>query len=206
MGSVAGDFNEDGLLDLMVYFWGRPPVLYLRKSDGSAGSEAGQDASARPSEKPLALGAFVPRELIDSGERWYSNAAIQGDLDGDGHVDLFIGNYFQDGARVLDAKAGGTEVLHEGKAKALNGGYKHVFLWQAATNGPTPTVRYQEIKNVFSEEVARGWTLAMGAADLDGDLLPELYIANDLVPIACCTTARRLAICNLLCSKADAIS
>jgi hypothetical protein len=170
MGTVAGDFNEDGLLDLMLYFWGRTPVLYLRKSDGSTGA------------KQLSLSAFAPRELIDSGERWYSNAAIQPDLDGDGHVDLLIGNYFQDGARVLDAKASGTVVMHEGKAKALNGGYKHLFLWQAATSGTVPTVRYKEIKNVFSEEVARGWTLAMGAADLDGDLLPELYIANDFGP------------------------
>lgn len=166
MGTVAGDFNEDGLLDLMVYFWGRSPVLYLRKSGHAE----------------LATSAFAESELVDSGERWYSNAATQADLDGDGHVDLLIGNYFQDGARVLDAKAGGTEVMHEGKAKALNGGHKHVFLWQAATSGAVPMVRYKEIKNVLSEEVARGWTLAMGAADLDGDLLPELYIANDFGP------------------------
>src|SRR6185436_12719947 len=57
-----------------------------------------------------------------------------------------------------------------------------VFRWEAATNGPAPTVRYQEIKHVFSEEVARGWTLALGAADLDGDLMPELYLANDFGP------------------------
>src|SRR5580765_1545614 len=33
MGTVAGDFNEDGLIDIMVYFWGRTPLIYLRKSD-----------------------------------------------------------------------------------------------------------------------------------------------------------------------------
>ena len=32
MGSVVGDFNEDGLPDVLVYFWGRTPVLYLRKA------------------------------------------------------------------------------------------------------------------------------------------------------------------------------
>ena len=169
MGSVAGDFNEDGLIDLMVYFWGRSPVLYLRKSDGAASTQL----------SPL---AYVPGELSDSGERWYSNSAVQADLDGDGHVDLLVGNYFQDGARVLDPRADGTVVMHESKSKALNGGYKHIFLWQAAASGSVPMVRYREITNVFSDEIARGWTLAMGAADLDGDLLPELYLANDFGP------------------------
>ena len=168
MGSVAGDYNEDGALDLLVYFWGRTPVLYLRKSDSRADG--------------LSPAAFVPRELLDSGDRWYSNSALQADLDGDGHVDLLIGGYFQEGARVLDPRASGTVVMHEGKARALNGGRKHFFLWQGATSGADPTVRYREVGNVLSDEVSRGWTLAMGAADLDGDLLPELYLANDFGP------------------------
>ena len=169
MGAVAGDFNEDGLIDLMVYFWGRTPVLYLRQPGGAAA-------------KQLSANAFEPRELVDSGERWYSDCATQADLDGDGHVDLLIGNYFQDGARVLDAQATGTEVMHQGKAKALNGGYKHVFLWQSVVSGGAPAVSYREVKNVFREEVARGWTVAIGAADLDGDLLPEIYFAHDFGP------------------------
>ncbi|MGH9867951.1 MAG: CRTAC1 family protein [Candidatus Polarisedimenticolia bacterium] len=169
MGTVAGDFNEDGLMDLMVYFWGRTPELYLRRSDGSAGEQ-------------LSPRAFAPRKLVDSGERWYSNSAVQADFDGDGHVDLVIGGYFQDGARILDRKGADTVVMHEGKARALNGGHEHFLLWKAGTSGPDPTVRYQGVDNVLSEEVSRGWTLAMGAADLDGDLLPELYLANDFGP------------------------
>src|SRR6185503_17574177 len=27
MGTIAGDFNEDGLLDVLIYFWGRTPVV-----------------------------------------------------------------------------------------------------------------------------------------------------------------------------------
>lgn len=168
-GTVAGDFNEDGLLDVMVYFWGRTPVLYLRKAGGPTGT-------------PLAANSFAPRELVEPGERWYSDCATQADLDGDGHVDLLIGNYFQDGARILDPKADGTVVMHEGKAKALNGGHKHIFLWQGGTGGGSPTVRYREVKDVFPEEITRGWTVALGTADLDGDLLPEIYFAHDFGP------------------------
>ena len=166
MGTLAGDFNEDGLQDVLVYFWGRTPVLYLQKGSGGA----------------LARANFVAQDLADPAERWYTNAATHADLDGDGHADLLICNYFQDGARILDAQAGGTEVMHEGKAKAANGGRKHFFLWQKAQSGDTPVVSYAEAKGVLPEEVARGWTLAVGALDLDGDLLPEVYLGNDFGP------------------------
>ena len=166
MGTLVGDFNEDGLMDVLVYFWGRTPILFLRRNN----------------DPKLTRESFLATELVTSGERWFSNGAIQADLDGDGHVDLLIGNYFQDGAHILDAKAGGVEVMHEGKAKALNGGAKHVFLWQSAASGKIPAVAYREIQDVFSPEVTHGWTLAIGAADLDGDLLPEIYFGHDFGP------------------------
>jgi len=164
MGTVAGDFNEDGRMDVLVYYWGRTPVIFLRS--GPSHDRAGYTAA----------------ELTTSGERWFSNGATQADFDGDGHVDLVIGNYFQDGAQILDAKAGGTEVLHEGKSKAMNGGLKHIFLWQSATAGDKPSVQFKEFHNAWSEEVNRGWTLAIAAGDLDGDMLPEIYFGFDFGP------------------------
>ena len=173
MSILAGDFNEDGLADVLVYFWGRSPVIYLRRK--TAGVEPGKPAA-------LTTADYAPVELSSAGERWFSNGAVQADLDGDGHVDLLIGNYFQDGGRILDPNDSGVQVMQQGLAKALSGGRKHFFLWAGATSGENPTVTFREVTNVVSSKVEHGWTLAIGAADLDGDQLPEIYLGNDFGP------------------------
>jgi hypothetical protein len=174
MGVLPGDFNEDGLTDILVYYWGRPPILFLRRDGPGDG-------------RPVALkrSLYVARELLPEGsrgERWFTNAMTQADLDGDGHIDLVVGNYFPDGARILDAGAHNSEEMQDTMSRAANGGSKRFLLWSAATAGPNPTVTYREAETGLSREMLHGWTLALGAADLDGDGLPELYIANDFGP------------------------
>jgi hypothetical protein len=170
MGCLIGDLNEDGLLDVVVYYWGRTPVAFLRKS-GTPGRAA-----------PLRAEDYVAVELVPGAERWYSNAGLFADVDGDGHPDLIIGNYFQDGAHILDASATGTEVMHNTKSRSFNGGAKHILLWKEPRPEDNQPIRFEEAKNVFPPEVEHGWTLGAGAADLDGDLLPELYFAHDFGP------------------------
>ena len=173
MSILIGDFNEDGLADVLVYFWGRSPVIFLRRK--TAGVEPSQAAAITAAD-------YAPVELSPAGEHWFSNGAVQADLDGDGHVDLLIGNYFQDGGQILDANAGGVQVMQEGLAKALSGGRKHFFLWEGGTAGENPSVRFRAVTNIVSPEVEHGWTLAIGAADLDGDQMPEVYLGNDFGP------------------------
>lgn len=167
MGCVPADLNEDGWLDLLVYYWGRTPVIFLRKPElpGPPGPES-----------------FVAREVTTSGERWYTNAASFADLDGDGHLDLLIGNYFQDGARVLDINATASDFMQDSMSRAYNGGRKHVFLWVAGGTAGRETFRFEEVEDVFDGQSLHGWTLAIGAVDLDRDLLPEVYFANDFGP------------------------
>lgn len=171
MGCLPGDFNEDGSLDLLVYYWGRTPIAFLR-----------QKASTQPKQSSLSGGDFVPCEISPVAERWYTNAACLADLDGDGHQDIIIGNYFQDGAHILDPGATSTDQMHDTKAKSFNGGRKHLLLWAGANGGANPCVEFKDASGVLDEQVSRGWTLAVGAADLDGDLLPEIYLANDFGP------------------------
>jgi hypothetical protein len=162
MGCLFGDLNEDGRTDVLVYFWGRTPTAYLRRDSAM-----------------LSADAFVVTEVVPARERWYSNAATFADVDGDGHQDLLIGNYFRDGARILDPAADGDVEMQHSMSRALNSGRARLLLWQAASHG---TVSYADRSDVLPETARYGWTLALGAHDLDGDLRPEIYFANDFGP------------------------
>ncbi len=160
MGCLPGDFNEDGLTDVLAYYWGRTPVAFI-KSD--------RNSTALNSE------SYTRSELVPGGARWYTNAATLADIDGDGHSDMIIGNFFADGARILDARSNIADEMQNSMSLAQNGGTKHLLLWKAPT-------QFEEVRGVLDEQSARGWALAIAAADLDGDLLPEIYFANDFGP------------------------
>ncbi|MBI3848050.1 MAG: CRTAC1 family protein [Planctomycetes bacterium] len=153
MGSVIGDLDEDGREDVLVYYWGRTPVAFLRRGD-----------------------RYEPCEVSTSGERWFTNAATLADVDGDGHADLVVGNYFPDGAHVLDAAWTGPAEMQASMSRSWNGGKNRILLGSRASDG---CVKFDEAVGALDDAVAMGWTLAIGAADLDGDLLPEIYFAND---------------------------
>src|ERR1044072_8923811 len=105
MGCLPADLNEDGSIDILVYYWGRTPIAFLNtKQDQSLSSDR-----------------YAPREVIPKGGRWYTNAATMADLDGDGHADLIIGNYFQDDAQILDASASSRQQMQHSMSRAFNG-------------------------------------------------------------------------------------
>ncbi|MEU4805557.1 CRTAC1 family protein [Actinosynnema sp. NPDC023587] len=172
MGCVPGDFNEDGRIDLLVYLWGRTPILHLAR-EGATG---------------LTADTYTPTELVPgaaggrySGPEWNTNSATVADFDGDGHDDVYIGNYFPHGP-VLDPSKDSGVAMNHSMSMALNGGEDYVFRWTGGTSGTTPTARFEPDEEAIPRDASKGWALASSATDVDGDLLPELYLAHDFGP------------------------
>lgn len=170
MGCQPIDANEDGQMDVLIYYWGRTPLLFLRNPD----------AGLEPT-------GFRTVEIAGTGEIWNTNAAIAADVDGDGHPDLVFGNYFRDGDRVVDPGSDRPVAMQHSMSRARNAGRNRLFLWSSATE---TSVVYRDASSAFTDEMADGWTLALAARDLDDASLtpseqqqygglPEIYVAND---------------------------
>lgn len=166
------DMNEDGLEDIFVAFYGRPPLLLLRRAT------VGLDPHT-----PLSMSSFKVVELVPGlSQRWWTSTATFADMDGDGHQDLIVGNYYADGAELTDPNSDQPFEMNNDFSRARNGGKNRLFLFDHSTNGADPTVSYRDAGDVFPNHGATAWTLALGAADLDRDGLSDLYIANDFGP------------------------
>jgi enediyne biosynthesis protein E4 len=183
LGLLQTDLNEDGHVDLVVSYAGRTPLIFLWRSSNSSNGST------------LNATNYVVRDLFSHGnpkagsspemmgnDIWMTTAATAADLDGDGHLDLVFANYFKDGSDLYNPAGTGVISMPHSFSHAFNGGGERIYRWTGASIGDDPTVIYTEVRDAFPANVGGGWGLALGAYDLDGDLLPELYVAHDFGP------------------------
>lgn len=100
VGSVWGDYDNDGYEDLLVYKWGRPELFH---NDQGTGFTRVTDEAGLPA--------------------WTNaGAATWFDYDRDGWIDLFLAGYWPDGVRLESISD--TRIMPESFEYAQNGGRK----------------------------------------------------------------------------------
>src|SRR5579859_693553 len=147
MDAVWGDFDNDGWPDLYVVTWSSPNRLFHNNHDGTF------------TDVTVSSG---------TGDRGNGNAAIWFDYNGDGLLDLYVGNYFP---YVHLWHLNTTRIMHDDFENARNGG---------------PNVLYHNNGDgTFTNVAAKlgvddtHWTLDVGACDLFNTGHMDLYLAND---------------------------
>jgi len=106
------------------------------------------------------------------GTDWKNGAAaIFFDYDLDGRLDLYVGNYFAD----FDlTRLETTRIMHDSFETARNAGRNQLFHQE-------PDGSFRDVAPALGVDDP-GWTLAVGAADVNNDGWPDLYVANDFGP------------------------
>ena len=156
-GCCVGDYDNDGLDDLFVTYYGEP-ILYRNHGDGTF-----TDVTAKAG-------------LTQSRTRWNSGCAFL-DYDKDGHLDLFVANYID-----FDIK---TAPLPEAAGCSYKG--MQVACGPPGLDGGKNILYHNNGDGTFTDvsEKAGMWDtigtygLSVVVADLDDDGWPDIYVAKD---------------------------
>jgi hypothetical protein len=163
-GVCAGDFNNDGHVDLFVSYWG----------DCSLWRNNGNGTFTDVSEK-----AGVTTRTTTGLKRWNTGCAFV-DYDRDGHLDLYIGNYIDFDPKTAPLPESGP-CLYEGLIVAcgppgLQGGKDILF----HNNGNGTFTDVSEKAGILKKQGT--YSLGVLVGDFDNDGWPDIYVADDSAP------------------------
>lgn len=152
-GLWIADFDEDGFDDLLLTGWGGLQLFH------NAGD-----------------GTF--QELTDAAgldDRLWSSAAAWADLNNDQILDLYVGHYvnwsWENDPHCHETRGGGRAVCAPSSFDGLP-----CTVYLGVGDGT-----FREASEALGIH-EKGKTLGVVVADLNGDLQPEIYVANDTVP------------------------
>ena len=156
-GCCVGDYDNDGLNDLFVTYYGQN-ILYRNHGDGTF-----TDVTAKAG-------------LTQNRMRWNSGCAFV-DYDRDGRLDLFVANYID-----FDLK---TAPLPEAAGCAYKG--MQVACGPPGLDGGKNILYRNNGDGTFTDVSAKSgmldtigtYGLSVTVADLDNDGWPDIYVAND---------------------------
>ena len=158
MGCVAGDLDGDGDQDLIVTNYG-PNRAY--RNDGPGGSDSRDVPHFTDVTEAAGLG----------DPAWSMGAALL-DYDGDGRLDLYVGNYvrFDPSYRAFyttDRFPG--PLAYPGSPDRL---------YRNRTESPDAW-RFEDVSEAAGIANPEGRAMGVGASDFDGDGRPDVFVSND---------------------------
>ena len=154
-GVAVGDYDADGFPDLFLANYG-PDTLLHNNGDGTF------------TEVSAAGG-------VGGDEEWGTSAAFA-DLDGDGILDLYVCNF-------LDVTLATSEPCTWAGGPGYCGPGSYLGVQDRVYYGRGDgTFAERAVATGFEEFEGRGKGLCLVIVDLDDDLVPEVYVGNDMMP------------------------